>query len=75
MISKGFKCKTLIEPQHFLFASGFVLEFEKENDLNLIKDILESDKFYNFIKQQGKPWAGKKEYFSFTTTLLKTFKF
>lgn len=75
MISKGFKCKTLINPQHFLFASGFVLEFEKKDDLSLIKDILESDKFYNFVKQQGKPWAGKKEYFSFTTTLLKTFKF
>lgn len=75
MISKGFECKELKNPKHFLFASGFVLEFEDNDKLNYIKNIIESNKFYDFIKEQGKPWAGKKEYFSFTTTLLKKFKF
>ena len=75
MISKGFKCKELKKPEHFLFSSGFVLEFKNKEKLNEIKNIIESDKFYNFVKEQGKPWAGKKEYFSFTSTLLKKFRF
>lgn len=75
MISKGFKCKVLDNPNIFLFSSGFVLEFDSDKDLIKIKDIIESDKFYNYVKEQGKPWAGKKEYFSFTSTLLKRFNF
>ena len=75
MISRGFKCKTLTNPTNFLFSSGFILEFNEIEDLNEIQKVIESEYFFNFVKNYGKPWAGKKEYFSFTTTLLKSFKF
>lgn len=75
-IMRSINMKTkIITNQNFLFLSGFVLECNTLEEAKMIQKTLESDIFFNFIKNYGKPWAGKNEYFSYSSTLLKSFKF
>ena len=68
-----YKCKKIKTRDNFLTTSGFVLGFENENEANKVKEIIESDLFYSYLKIKGKRWAGKKPYYSFTKTHLKDF--
>lgn len=66
MSNKPYECEVLIEPDDFLITAGFVIGFYCVNDLYKIKSHLESDEFFNYVKQNGKVWSGKTPYYTFT---------
>ena len=73
MASKEYKCTKIIKEDVFLISSGFVLGFDREEEADKIKVILESGVFFEYLKLKGKPWAGKEPYYSFTKTHLRDF--
>lgn len=58
----------------FLFTSGFVFTCNTKEEAVLLKNILDSDRFFNYVKQYGKVWSGKTPYYTFTKSNLKEFK-
>jgi hypothetical protein len=75
MMTKGTKCTIIKTNNIFLFTSGFVINSNDLNELKNIKKTIENKDFFDFISVYGKPWAGKKPYFSFSSSILKKYKF
>lgn len=73
MANSNFICQIKINPPMYLLTAGFALGFQKLEDLNKVKTILESDDFFIYIKKCGKVWAGNPPYFSFSKTQLSNY--
>lgn len=73
MANKNFQCEIKICPDMYLLTAGFALAFYSISALQKVKKHLESDDFFNYIKQCGKVWAGDPPYYSFSKTQLKNY--
>lgn len=74
MTTQKYKCKIIVNPNNFLFVSGFVLGFKTLDETLYFQSIFESDVFFNYISSVGKAWSGKTPYYSYNKTQLKNFK-
>lgn len=73
MTNLPIRCTYLNKEDNFLFVSGYVLSFNTKEEAMLTKEILESVKFSEYIKQVGKVWPGKNLYYTYSINHLKNF--
>jgi hypothetical protein len=57
----------------FLIASGFCIQSENYNLLLKISEEINSVRFFQFLEREGKPWPGKKVYYTLSANQLKDF--
>lgn len=57
----------------FLIVSGYVIQSDNKELMIKIKEKLNSELFFDYLKSNGKVWAGKPPYYSLTLNQLKFF--
>lgn len=76
MISKNYKFFSISLSkisEQFLFSSGFILEVLKK-DKKKILTFLNSEIFFEYLKENGKIWKGKDEHSSYYSLSIKQIK-
>ena len=73
MLEPNFNVIEIKGEKDFLLLSGYTFECDTKESLELIKKEILKNNFFDYVRQSSKPWSGKKEYYSFSVSIIKNY--